>query len=564
MGKYIKGERRNQILLIPSTIEEEIDEENEVRVIDAFVESLDLEEIGVERAVPKQVGKPGYDPRDMLKLYLYGYRNRVRSSRKLMKLTKTNIEVMWLIKKLTPDFRSISDFRKENAKVLKQVFIEFNLICKELGIFNIKEVSQDGTKIKAVNSKERNYTLNKVDDKIKRLEEHIEEYMRELEENDKKIKAEKLVKIEEMKTRKEIYESYKKEMEKNKETQKSLTDKEAKLMKNNGSFNVCYNNQVLMDTKNHMVVNYEITDKPADFGSMESIVKEAEKEYKEKIESNTTDQGYRDRKDMIKLLENGTMPEVTLRRGEESIILETEYEAAEIDEETKNSNDKEDIKKTLRAGKIPKKYEGKIKKIEVKDVKEKIKETSEKEEDGERKIKEERLEERAKEERIFIRDIETNKVYCPGGEVLRQKAKYEDGSKKYCNKMACKRCKNPCTKSKYREVKFKEGQEEVIPNGSDKKRKREKTKTTTKKKVIIELVMDEKKLKKRMSISEHVHGSMKRWDDASYCLLKGKEKVTGEVALYYCAYNIRRAINKLGVSRIIEYLESKKQKVLPI
>lgn len=468
MGKYIKGEKREQLVLIQTNLEELVEEENEVRVIDAFIEDLDIEKIGIKRAKPNVEGKPGYDPRDMLKLYLYGYRNRVRSSRKLMKLAKTNVEVMWLIRKIEPDFRSIADFRKDNVGSLKKVFLEFNIICKDLKILDIRETSQDGTKIRAVNSKDRNYTLNKIDDRIKRLEENIEKHLKEMEENDKKEKEEKLVKIEEMRKRKEKYEGYKKEMEEEGVNQKSLTDKEAKLMKNNGSFDVCYNMQVLVESKNQVIGNYEITDNPSDYGSMSGIVEETEEVYEEKVECNITDKGYRDRKDMVRLLENGTMPEVTLNKGEESIILTTEYEEAKIDDRTRESKEKEDIRKTIRAGEIPKIYEGKIKKIEVKEITEKVIKEEE-------KIKEERLEERAKEEGIFIRDIDSNKVYCPGGEILRQKAKCEDGIK-YCNKLGCKNCKNPCTEARFKEVKFKEGQTEVIPRGKEKKKKEENMK----------------------------------------------------------------------------------------
>ena len=186
MGKYKKGKSREQLVLFPVSLEEKIEEDNEIRVIDAFVESLDMEKIRINRSKPKGTGRPGYDPRDMLKIYLYGYRNKVRSSRKLMRLCETNIEMMWLVNQIVPDFRSISDFRKENVKELKQVFIEFNLVCKDLGLLDVRRISQDGTKIRAVNAKDKNYTLNKIDDRIKRIEEKIEIYLKEIEENDKK------------------------------------------------------------------------------------------------------------------------------------------------------------------------------------------------------------------------------------------------------------------------------------------------------------------------------------------------------------------------------------------
>ena len=558
MGNYIKGRDREQLVLFPTSLEEKIAKDNEVRVIDAFVESLDMKKVGIKEGKNDAVGRRRYNPKDMLKIYLYGYRNRVRSSRKLMKLCENNIEMMWLVKQIEPDFRSISDFRKENAGSLKKVFVEFNIICKEIGILNIKEVSQDGTKIRAVNSKDKNYTLNKIDDRIERIEEKVEEYLKELEEEDKKANEEKMIKIEELKKRKAKYEEYKKEMEEKGESQKSITDKEARLMKDNGAYNVCYNMQALVTTDNHMMANYEITNNPADYGSMKNIVEECEEELEEKIEANITDKGYRERKDMMECLEMGVKPEVTLEKEEETIELETVYEENEVTEEEIKSRKKEDIKKVLRAGKIPEIYKDKIKSIKVEEKRVRgYKEEEELEELGE-----EEKRELAYEEKIFIRDIEKEKVYCPEGRILRKKSVHGDRIR-YCNKLACKNCKRPCTRAEYKEVDFREGQKIVIPNGNNKttkkKGKREKVETKREKRVKIEYKVDKDKVEKRKTISEHNHGSMKRWDNAGYCLLKGKEKVTGEVALYCCAYNIRRAINICTVEKLLEYFEEKKK-----
>lgn len=558
MGNYIKGRDREQLVLFPTSLEEKIAKDNEVRVIDAFVESLDMKKVGIKEGKNDAVGRRRYNPKDMLKIYLYGYRNRVRSSRKLMKLCENNIEMMWLVKQIEPDFRSISDFRKENAGSLKKVFVEFNIICKEIGILNIKEVSQDGTKIRAVNSKDKNYTLNKIDDRIERIEEKVEEYLKELEEEDKKANEEKMIKIEELEKRKAKYEEYKKEMEEKGESQKSITDKEARLMKDNGAYNVCYNMQALVTTDNHMMANYEITNNPADYGSMKNIVEECEEELEEKIEANITDKGYRERKDMMECLEMGVKPEVTLEKEEETIELETVYEENEVTEEEIKSRRKEDIKKVLRAGKIPEIYKDKIKSIKVEEKRVRgYKEEEELEELGE-----EEKRELAYEEKIFIRDIEKEKVYCPEGRILRKKSVHGDRIR-YCNKLACKNCKRPCTRAEYKEVDFREGQKIVIPNGNNKtakKRvKREKVETKKEKRVKIEYKVDKDKVEKRKTISEHNHGSMKRWDNAGYCLLKGKEKVTGEVALYCCAYNIRRAINICTVEKLLEYFEEKKK-----
>ncbi len=154
---YIKGLDRNQAQMFPEYLDDYIDEENPVRVIDAFVDTLNLKKMGFTKTNPNGPGAPSYDPKDLLKLYLYGYTNTLRSSRKLEKSTYINVEVIWLMRKLHPDFKTIADFRKENRKQLKQIFREFNLFCKDCGLFGGQLVAVDGTKFRANNSKRNNY-----------------------------------------------------------------------------------------------------------------------------------------------------------------------------------------------------------------------------------------------------------------------------------------------------------------------------------------------------------------------------------------------------------------------
>lgn len=133
--KYIEGQYRDQITFLPDCIDDLIGQDNPVRVIDCFVENLDMEELGFQRAIPNSTGRPGYDPRDLLKLYIYGYMNKIRSSRKLMKECGRNIELFYLLNRLTPDFRTIADFRKDNAKAIQKVFRAFVKICMKLGLY---------------------------------------------------------------------------------------------------------------------------------------------------------------------------------------------------------------------------------------------------------------------------------------------------------------------------------------------------------------------------------------------------------------------------------------------
>lgn len=556
MGKYITGEARGQLVLFSESIEERISEDNAVRVIDMYVESINLEELGFKKVKPKNKGTNMYNPKDMLKLYIYGYKNGIRSSRKLARQCETNIEVIWLIKGIRPDFRTISEFRKENIKELKNVYKDMVIMCTKIGLIG-EEYSQDGVKINAVNSKERNYTLNKVDEHIKRIEKKIEEYLKKMEEIDREEeKEEKLVSKEELEERikikkfkKEELKRIRKEMEEKKESQKSLTDEESRLMKNNGKFTMCYNNQVVVDGKSHIVVNYKVDNNPADIGSMKEVIKEAKETTGKGIVKNITDKGYNDRKDMGECLLEGIIPEVTLPEGKEYYEVEVEYEKKEITEEERKSEKVEEIRKTIKAGKIPEVYKEYIKEVEIVEKKERKKiekEETEENEDEER--------DRAIEKEIFVRDIKRNKVFCPQGETLRQKSETQQGIKNYCNKEACRGCKKPCTMSKYKVIGFGEGQKE---SGKGKTEKATRKKKETVKKVRIKLYPKKEDIKKRMGISEHPHGTMKRSDNASYFLMRGKEKVNGEMAIYYMGYNIRRIINIVGTKKILEILEKR-------
>ena len=182
--KYIQGTDRNQLSILPECIEDYIDEDNQVRVIDAFVNSLDMEKLGFERAVPNLMGRPSYDPRDLLKLYIYGYLNKIRSSRKLEKECTRNIELFYLLKKLTPDFRTISDFRKDNPKAIKNTFKAFGKLCLKLNLFNKELLAVDGTKIRAVNSKENCYNMEVLEKKLANIEEKLNAYLNRLDEAD--------------------------------------------------------------------------------------------------------------------------------------------------------------------------------------------------------------------------------------------------------------------------------------------------------------------------------------------------------------------------------------------
>lgn len=556
---FKQGIPRNQSFFM--NLDDYIPLDSDARVIDAFVDSLDLKSLGFKFPSSSK-GNRSYSPYDLLKLYLLGYRRNIRSSRLLMYHTKNNIEFIWLLSSLSPDFRTISDFRKDNIDSLKSVMFQFNLDCMALDSSLItNSSSQDGTKIKAVNSKENNFTLSKIDDRKKRISEHIEEYLSLLDSSDNE--DEKLIiqeKISLWKDKLSTLEKYEHVIYQNNSSQISLTDPDSKLMKDNGRFSVSYNNQVLVDTNSHMVQNFKLFDSPADLGSMHSLSKDTKDTYKFDSLTNTTDKGYLDREDMMNCLLDGIIPEVTPKEGD-SHLLETEYVQNEITEDMQNSHDPEDIKTCLQAGVIPSIYKDSISSIEIKDSFY----YEEQEDIPDFSTSDEELRDFAVSNHCFTRNVDNNKVFCPMGEILRKKST-NSGSLRFCNKLACKNCKNPCCSSEFKIVSFSQNQTVSYPKNSspNKKKRAKKKKKIPVTKVLITLKVHRDLLSIRMQTSEHPHASMKFWDNARYLLLKGKRKVTGELALYYCAYNIRCASNIKGNVALIEYFKQKKQQISSI
>ena len=561
MANFKTGIDRNQLTLFPTYLDDIIDKDNDIRVIDAFVDSLDIVELNFSYSIPKSKGNRPYNPKDMLKLFLLGYKQGIRSSRKLMYQAKNNIEYIWLLKGITPDFRSISDFRKDNIDSLKSVMISFNLSCKDLNILS-NVFSQDGTKIKAVNSKDNNFTLSKIDDRKKRIQNHIDEFLTEMELTDSiEDKQEKLNNIEALKQKLALLNSYESEIINNNLTQKSITDPESKLMRDNGKFTVGYNDQVCVDVNSHIVTDFEVTDNPADLGSIHNISSNIKNTYDFDSVTDITDKGYIDRNDMLNCFKDGIIPEVTPNSGNDGFTLETEFVENNITDDIINSSDPSDLKKCLEAGVIPNLYKDNISSIEVKDV---ITYETNFQDDEYSSLSCDELRDKAINDDCFTRHIESDKVFCPMGEILRKKSSNSKGII-YYNKLACENCKNTCTDCPFKTVFFKTNQTIVSRKNSESNKpiKKKKIKRTKKivKKVFIKTKSNFTLLKQRMSISEHPHASMKFWDNSRYLLLKGIRKATGELALYYCAYNIRRAINLIGVPTLVAYFKNKNKEI---
>lgn len=565
---YIEGENRKQKLLFPESLDEYVTEESPVRLFDAFADSLDITALEFDRSTPKEEGRPGYNPRDLIKLYIYGYYYHIRSSRQLERACKVNLEVMWLIRKLTPDFRTIANFRRDNKTAIRKVFKEFNRFCYKMNLFSLEGISIDGSKFKAVNAKDNNFTQSKLDDRIERLDEHIKEYLSALDAADlSDEEANELEKkLKEYKERKKKYEAIQKKMNDENLRQLSLTDPESKLMKMNEGFGVGYNTQTAVDVGTHLIAGFEVTDCPTDHGQITNIAQKVKEDFEE-FESSSggseeknihdiietiADKGYQDSEDMASSLAKGIIPNVIPQNGNVAEV-EYDYEPCEITEKIRNSKKTEDLEKCLKAGVVPVVYKEILK---FEEMKEKTLYEYESTDAGTAKMTTEQMILKAR-EGYFVRDAESNLVFCPQGKILRQKSVKKNGNIRYCNKLACKNCKHKCTKSEWKEVDFSKdslihkvsgNKKDSVKDDSVKRIKR------IKQKAVFTLKLNMEKLKKRMCVSEHPFGTIKRHLGGYYFLLKGKIKVEAETALLFMAYNMRRAINMVGVNRMVAAL----------
>src|SRR6266853_1933226 len=301
---FIRGVNRNQVILFPETVEDYITEDNPVRFIDAFVSGLELAKLGFNRAQPAETVRPAYDPGDLLRLYLYGYLNRVRSSRMLEREAKVNIEVMWLLGKLRPDFKTIADFRRDNLKAIKQVCREFTLLCRKLKLFGGELVAVDGSKFKAVNNRRRNFNEARLTKAIKEIEEKIDSYLNELDQADAAepdpdtpppSATELREKIKTLQERKTKYQALQEGLKESGAKQVSLTDKDARSMvMHHRSTEVGYNVQTVVDEKHQLIVEHEVTNDPTDHAHLaEMAVRAKETLGVEQLEV-VADMGYYD------------------------------------------------------------------------------------------------------------------------------------------------------------------------------------------------------------------------------------------------------------------------------
>ena len=271
---HISGHDRSQTLLFPESVDDYVGADNPVRFIDAFVDRLDLAAAGFVGVEPKATGRPGYAPADLLKLYIYGYLNRIRSSRRLEAETHRNIEVIWLLRHLKPDFKTIADFRRDNRAAFKPIFREFVLLCRQLDLFGRELLAVDGTRLKAVNNKDRNFTRASLEQFIRTSDERLVEYLKRLDDGDVEeggtggsSRVSNLAeKIEAIRSKRDRLRSLLESLDRSGESQVSLTDPESRAMAAHTRVAVGYNVQIAVDAKHKLIVEQEVTNQVLDLG----------------------------------------------------------------------------------------------------------------------------------------------------------------------------------------------------------------------------------------------------------------------------------------------------------
>ncbi len=323
MKRFIEGVDRSQITLFPERLEDYIAEDNPVRVVDAFVEALDLKGLGFEGVDPCTTGRPAYHPAILLKLYIYGYLNRIQSSRRLERETQRNVELMWLLERLSPDFKTIADFRKDNGKAIRRVCREFVVLCRQLDLFSQAIVAIDGSKFKAVNNRDKNFTPAKMKRRIEQIDKSIDRYLSELDSGDReeptvaKAKTARLKdKIAALKQEIQRLRVIEAQMLEVPDKQISLTDPHARSMKSRGNGIVGYNVQAAVDTENHLIVSHEVINTGTDRYQLSDMAKQAQEVLESENLQAIADRGYFNGKEILACDEAGI--EVTLPKPQTS------------------------------------------------------------------------------------------------------------------------------------------------------------------------------------------------------------------------------------------------------
>jgi transposase len=475
---FIHGANRHEESLFPERLNDYIAEENPVRFIDAFVDHLNLTTLGFQRATPAATGRPAYAPADLLKLYIYGYLSRLRSSRRLEQETHRNVELMWLLKKLRPDHKTIADFRKNNLVPLRQICRAFTLWCKQLDLFAGELVAIDGSKFKAVNAKERNFTPDKLTHLLQQIDQRVEGYLKDLDGQDNHdeagtpggaVAANLQAKIAALQQRKLLYTGFQAQLEASGATQLSLTDPESRAMKlgKGRGTEVCDNVQMAVDSKHKLIIANDVTNDPGDRDWLSPMALQAKDILGSPFEA-VADVGYYHGEAVKTCLEAGITPYVArpITSANQKLGLFS----------------KDD----------------------------------------------------------FAYDGTTDTYQCPAGERLtfRFDAVEHGRHIRYYATSACGGCalKPQCTRSKGGRRITRWVDEHLLEAMEQRVRRRPEV------------------MRQRKQLVEHPFGTMKRWWDAGYFLMRGLEKVRTAFSLTVLAYNLRRVVNLVEMPRLLAAL----------
>lgn len=474
---YIRGVDRGQSQLLPPSFEEYVAENAPVRVIDGFVDTLNLEELGFKRTQAEPTGRPAYDPRDLLRLYVYGYLNRVRSSRRLEAESGRNLEVMWLLRGLRPDFKTIADFRKDNRQCFKGVFRAFNLLCRKLELFGAELVAIDGAKFKAVNSPKRHYTAEQLQERITKIDTRIDEYLGRLDAADAETadlpgapSAEELKsKLATLQERRAGHVENQRRLVESGRTELSLTDPDSRGQKKVG---VGYNVQIAVDAKHHLVVEPEVVQDQNDLGQLHPM---------------------------------GTAAKTALAVEELAVVADTGYHEAGQLQQCENS----ELQTYVPAGGGTNGQAPGGKNVYPKTA--------------------------------FTYEAEPDCYRCPAGQELSRRFAGEMRGKLrsyYYNAAACQACpqRAECTTAPYRKISRLEN-EAVVERQA------------------VRVAASPDLVARRKTIVEHVFGTL-RLGGHDVFLCRGLEKVRAEFSLSALSYNLRRALNLLGVEKLLATLRS--------
>src|SRR6516164_5455532 len=295
MKRFVEGTDRGQSTLFPECLEDWIDQNNPVQVIDVFVDELDLAELGFDGVAPEATGRPSYHPSVLLKLYIYGYLNRVQSSRRLEREAGRNVEVMWLTGRLVPDHKTIADFRKDNGGAIRKVCARFIVLCRAVGLFAEVSVAIDGSKFKAVNNRDRNFTTAKMERRLVQIEESVARYLRQLDSADRQEPSETgTTKTTRLKEEMRRLHGLKARMLAAPDQQISLTDPDSRSMATSGrgSGVVGYNVQVAVDTEHHLIITHEVTNVGSDRAQLSHMAKETKATLEAESLDVVADRGY--------------------------------------------------------------------------------------------------------------------------------------------------------------------------------------------------------------------------------------------------------------------------------